>query len=518
MDPPKDIEATTRRTQEDDVPIPIFSIPNEITMLIFSFACRPSPIFCRNRRSGFNAEELSQYAREEGQELTISQVCQAWRDISHACPELWSSFHYYSKYNRQYFTPRLRTYLERAQSSLMTLWVCFSSTEDVSTVFEMLRRADNSRWQKISLVFDRNYTREGKMGWVPPKVKLPADADSVHRFSYDNLERLDVGCPDAYWLWMNSDINRIIGDVASTPRLAALRVDAGVLILQPNFAKMYRASLSVLQLHGWGHWSISWQTFLSIFSNFPNLTTLTISGFVFSRAPAAAPDMAAQKTVAPSLQYLRISTSIVQSLWLYLHAPRLKHLAINQVQLSDWHFPWGDDIARDAGPPMFPSLEVLALVNCTPDLYNDLRCAASISHATRTISQLVISRDYTDAAPNDARHYEMMKHARALRAFWPASTVAHVHVFYTAPAYGAQEYISYPRALRVMRWRKRVLGDGWTLRVSRGFARRWSEEAPELWDVAVAQGLVEPVLPDEHAQPGDADPRWTYEAGFAADW
>ena len=168
MEPPKDIEASTRRTEDDDAPLPIFSIPNEITMLIFSFACHPSPIFCRNRRSGFNAEELSQYAREEGQELTISQVCQAWRSISHAYPELWSSFHYYSKYSRQYFTARLDTYLERAQSSLMALWVCFSTTEDVSTVFEMLRRANNSRWQKISLVFDRNYIREGKMGWVPP--------------------------------------------------------------------------------------------------------------------------------------------------------------------------------------------------------------------------------------------------------------------------------------------------------------------------------------------------------------
>ncbi len=83
---------------------------------------------------------------------------------------------------------------------------------------------------------------------------------------------------------------------------------------------------------------------------------------------------------------------------------------------------------------MFPALEVLALVNCTPDLYNDLRCVASIAHATRTISQLVISRDYTDAAPDDGRQYEMMKHAHALRAFWPAGTVAHIHVFYTAPA------------------------------------------------------------------------------------
>ena len=131
----------------------------------------------------------------------------------------------------------------------------------------------------------------------------------------------------------------------------------------------------------------------------------------------------------------------------------------------------------------------------------------------------MISRDYTDAASNDGGQYEMMMQAHALRAFWPASTVAHVHVFYTAPAYGTQEYINYPRALRVvMRWRKRVLGDGWTLRISRGFARRWSADAPELWEVAVAQGLVEPVLPDTDALPGDADPRWTYEAGFAADW
>lgn len=515
MDPSKNIETVTRQTQDNDACLPIFSVPNEITMLIFSFACNPSPIFCQNRRFGFKVEELSHFAREEGQELTVSQVCRAWRSISHAYPELWSSFHYFSKYNRQHFTARFHAYLERAQSNLMTLWVCFSTTEDVTIIFEMLRCTNNSRWRKISLMFDRNYTRESGMGWVPRREQHSPDADSAHRFAYDNLETLDVGCPDGYWLWMDSDINRIIGDVTSAPRLAALRVDAGATILQPSFGKMCRTSLSALQLHGLGAWSISWDTFLSIFSNFPNLATLTISGYVFSRAPTVVPGIATQKVVAPNLQYLRISAS-AQWLWLFLRAPRLKHLAINQVRLSDWHFPWGNDISNDRSPPMFPSLELLALVNCTPDLYDDLQCVTSLAHATRTISQLVIAREYNETEPNYVRHSEMIVQAPSLRPFWPSSGVSHIHMFYTAPAYGTREYLNFPRALRVMRWRKRVLGDGWKLCISSGFARRWNADAPELWEAAVAQELVEPVMRDEHPPLGDADPIWTYEAGFAA--
>ncbi|KJA19076.1 hypothetical protein HYPSUDRAFT_44530 [Hypholoma sublateritium FD-334 SS-4] len=510
MGPSKDIEtATTHQTQDNDACLPIFSIPNEITMLIFSFACHPSPIFGQSRMHGFNAEELSHFAREEGHELTVSHVCRSWRSISLAYAELWSSFHYFSKYNRQHFTARRRAYLERAQSSLLTLWVCFSSTEDVTNIFQMLRCTNNSRWRKISLLFDRNYSLERKMVWVLPRQQHSPDANA-HRFSYDNLETLDVGCPDGYWLWMNSDINRIIGEVACTPRLAALRVDAGATILQP-FGKMHRASLSVLQLHSWGHWGLSWETFLSIFSNFPNLTTLTISGCIFSSAPSTV----TQKVIAPNLQYLRISSNTVLWLWLYLHAPRLRHLSITQARLSDWRFPWGDDILGDASPPMFPSLEVLTLVNCTPHLYDDLRCVASLAHATRTISQLVIAREYSETEPKDARQYEMMVQTPSMRPFWPSNGVSPIHIFYTAPAYGTRNYIDFFRALRVLRWRKRLLGDGWTLRISPAFVRRWSADAPELWEVAVAEGLVEPVLRDERPRPGDVDPCWTYEAGFA---
>ncbi|KJA19075.1 hypothetical protein HYPSUDRAFT_902051 [Hypholoma sublateritium FD-334 SS-4] len=515
MDPFENTEITIHQTQDNDAcpPIlPIFSIPSEITMLIFSFACHPSPIICQNRRSGIKAEELSHFAREEGQELTISHVCRAWRSISHADPALWSTFHYFSKYDRQHFTARHHAYLERAQSNLLTLWVCFSTAEDVTIILGMLRCTNNSRWRKISLAFDRHYTlgRESEIGWVPQQHS--PDADSPHRFNYSNLETLDIGCSrgHGYLLWMNTDIVRMISDVASTPRLVALRMDAAVNIPQPNFGKVCRASLSVLQLHGLGQWNISWDSFLSIFSNFPNITALTISGYVFGRTPTAASAMATEMVVAPNLQYLRISAS-AQWLW-SLRAPRLKHLAINQ----DWHFPWGNSFVHDTNPPMFPSLELLALVNCPRDLYDDLQCVTSLAHATRTISQLVIVREYREAEPNYVRHSEVMVKASSLLPLWPSSGVSPSHMFYTAPAYGTHDYLNFPRALRVMRWRKRVLGDGWTMRISSDFAQRWKTDAPELWEVAVAEGLIEPALCNERPHPGDADPCWTYEAGFAA--
>lgn len=84
--------------------LPIFSLPNEVLLIIFKCARYPS----WTKAPGHDASALkfchAQRSAEEHKridcricrfpEMSISQVCHLWRALSLGCFELWSTFNY----------------------------------------------------------------------------------------------------------------------------------------------------------------------------------------------------------------------------------------------------------------------------------------------------------------------------------------------------------------------------------------------------------------------------------------
>lgn len=137
-------------------PAPILAFPNEITMLIFSLACDQSRHLFRKRSTDFgDSGEQEQRISERAQELTISHVCHAWREVSLGYSMLWSVFNHFPKSSVGHLTDRLTTYLARAQANSMDLWAHVSGLDDLQCLLKILELY-SPRWRRISLTFDEH--------------------------------------------------------------------------------------------------------------------------------------------------------------------------------------------------------------------------------------------------------------------------------------------------------------------------------------------------------------------------
>ncbi|KJA26881.1 hypothetical protein HYPSUDRAFT_1034140 [Hypholoma sublateritium FD-334 SS-4] len=369
---------------------PILAFPNEITMLIFNLACDRSRLLFRQRSTAFgHFEEQEQHISEGAQELTISHVCHAWREISLDYSVLWSTINHFPKSPVGRLTDRLTTYLARAQANLMDLWAHVSGLDDLQCLLKILQLC-SSRWRRISLTFDEH-----------SMCRLPTRTVQLKRLKiFRNLETFDIYHPGGVDIGVDIDLMTESGQICTMatigPRLTSLRVDHRLFLqsLRLRAPKIHQNCLSHLQLESGSATAqrLPWSSFLLILAEFTKLVSLSLSSLIFD-PPRRRPRIGEiNAIVAPNLQYFRCADKEVAVwMWLYFRAPRLKFLTFNRVTLRDHHLRNFRYVVHDMHEQIFPSLETLTFANCFFHFVLSADGMRPIIDATRNITHLKIS-------------------------------------------------------------------------------------------------------------------------------
>lgn len=212
-------EILSLRREYNASAVALLAMPKDVTRSIFSFACL-------RKKYGDSAPG------DEAQEI-ISHVCQSWRSEALAYPELWTLFSHCPKYTEVHLTDRLTTYLERAQSKILNIWVHHSTDSDTLDSLLAQLKKHSSRWQGISLTSEES-TRDSLLTPADPTLQ---STGSDQMICFDNLETLDIDD-----LMSTTLLNRILA-----PKLARLRVNVSSLLTYHALGT-YQDRLSVLHL------------------------------------------------------------------------------------------------------------------------------------------------------------------------------------------------------------------------------------------------------------------------------
>ncbi|KAF8959703.1 hypothetical protein BDZ97DRAFT_1836532, partial [Flammula alnicola] len=367
--------------------LPILKLPFELAYMIFKLAY-----------------DTSSGGHSIGIEVVVSHVCRSWRSISIACPELWSTFNHPScAVHRQESIHRLVTYLERSCNKPLNLSFHVSSEDRsagrpaIANVLEKII-LHVSRWRQLSISISN--------AW--PANYLFKQLESL---SAPNLELLEIYTSE-FDLDRIQRVTKRVCFLGGTPKLRSLRMDSGCFI-SCKLPTTVNIRLITLQLERLSSHRVihPWKDFLALLSS-PDLVNLSLAGNFFAK-PNRSPGIQPTKVTATHLTNFRCSDkNVAQHMWNSIRAPRLQLLVLKGAHFDLSTFPYS--IISVNNPPLFPSLETLALINC--ESVPRAITVERLTEVTKNITRLVVSQN--PLGKNNVVDY-MIKLIAPPRILWP---------------------------------------------------------------------------------------------------
>lgn len=356
-------------------PLPIFSLPNEISLIIFRDVrycnwlgppAEPNLEYRCDTKRNYDDHEQCRLCRSAA--MDISQVCHSWRALALGSPELWSTFNYTGR-EWGFSNIRLLLYLQRSRERLLDIRLDFplDCHDQIPSVVDMLF-PHFSRVRLLSLRVDSSHD--------------PADFFNCmqHYVSADNLETLEVFTFRSFhdwrgdWDWETD--GRPIFKNRMAPKLTSLRIQSSDYNL--FLPKSSETHITVLQFDS--IIEMDWLTFNRVLT-LPALSTLTLS------TDMDAPPPQQSSIIAPNLQYLRTRSEETMSyICLYLQAPCLELLVLRGIHIYGWQFPSTGVFDKQYEP--FPSLKTICFADCHAPLVNSF--LNELAQATTSVTHLVV--------------------------------------------------------------------------------------------------------------------------------
>ncbi len=373
-----------KQTAKDDdiassILSPIFSLPNEVFLLIFKYTQYPSSIRAPGRNAALEFCYTQRSAEEHKRtdcraccftEMSISQVCRLWRALSLGCAELWSTYNYIGR-EWGFSHSRLPLYLERSRTRLLDLRLHFPencSHPRILDTAEMLM-PHISRWRLLSVHFD--CFRHQDFFFISIKFHSAANLRTLESCRYRNPAN-----------WQNRNLERSYGLMPMcgiAPKLTCLRMECSDI---KNTLLLSSHPITVLQLDR--ATDMSWEALKNI------LRLTTLRSLSLSHADIVNFHTSHQPIIAPSLRHFRYQhKGTMFCLWRLLKAPLLELLIIKDLYFDDeWsYFP---SMPQENECDNFPSLKTIGLISCkvTPNVYNS--ALFTLSLATPNVTHLMI--------------------------------------------------------------------------------------------------------------------------------
>ncbi|KJA19092.1 hypothetical protein HYPSUDRAFT_902641 [Hypholoma sublateritium FD-334 SS-4] len=363
---------------------PIFSLPNEVLLLIFEYAYYTCRFEVRDIRN--DEEDLGWDHCDDDRDITrticnncrtiemdLSHVCHLWRVLAHGYSELWSTFNYRCR-QWGYRELRLPMYLARSRERPLDIWLDIYKQHypQISMIMSILL-PHAARWRRFSVRL------EG--GDADPSVFFrsigPFDAKNLETFEItlycDNLPNTDCTVQ-----WPGHP-GRIFKN-RRAPKLTSMRVDLAF----SNLCWPAVSNLTVLQFDSSSNArfarAITRRSFCAILQ-LPNLASLTLADYILTSNQAGPMPV----IVAPNLRHLRcMDNEILTYIWGILKAPVLELLVLKGANISHWLFP-PEDSSDSPGLPYLPSLRTLCFLNCEAfDEPHSAQIFSRFAHATRS--------------------------------------------------------------------------------------------------------------------------------------
>ncbi|KAG2023871.1 hypothetical protein CC2G_001478 [Coprinopsis cinerea AmutBmut pab1-1] len=292
-------------------------LPSEVLCLIFSHCLSSS-------KPAEGQGSFPYEAEKRPPEITITHVCQHWRQHALQFPQLWSTFRYKTPKWRRDPIQRFNAYMERSYPLSVDLYVYLKGVphEDLSILQAAAHHVE--RWRGVNIVSDDN-----NFDWSKLQTALEHKAAQ-------NLEYLSFR-PSLVVTGHTSNghvtpVSRLDPKILTlgAPKLSQVRLDATV----PYFflPPLSNASTICLDAKYMGPTSVTWGAFLGILA-LPNLENLSIGGHVVSPPNS---DQLHEPILVASLKHLRWSSDgeRLSQFISHLDAPNLESLILCGMQLA----------------------------------------------------------------------------------------------------------------------------------------------------------------------------------------
>ncbi len=436
-------------------PAPILALPNEITLLIFTLVCDSSqPLSRKPIASIFDDSdciEQKQYISERAQEMTISHVCHAWREICIDYPFLWSNFNHFQNSSVARLEDRLTAYLARAQAIMIDPWA-HVSVFDVLQCLTMIQAIDNTPWRQIYMVFNKT---SGHSSPIPTGL-----VNAMH-------SKQDVD----------------------------LDYQRGLLIHTRNIRHNCLSHLQLDSVTVGQQRRLPWTDFLVILSEFPSLVSLSLSKLIFD-PPQGQPNLEEiNAVVAPALQYFRCADKNVATwMWLYFRAPQLKLLSLDNILIHDTYLQHFEDVVHRMHEHVFPSLKTLVFTDCLFHCHLHPDGMRPVIKATRNITHLKVSYSLSAGAAHKTPLYWMTQVLPQKEVWSHLNTVSIIRrqLLPNENIFDEENISEFLNRIIERRW---LLNHFCKLRMHDDLARQWKAKDPILWDCMVAEELFEHLPP-----------------------
>ncbi|KAH6917597.1 hypothetical protein BKA70DRAFT_339252 [Coprinopsis sp. MPI-PUGE-AT-0042] len=472
-------------------------VPSEILCLIFSY--------CLSTPNLTGAGNYVSGGERPAPEVTLSHVCQHWRQMALGYPQLWSSFRYRTRKWRRDPINRLHAYLDRSNPLCIDLHISLKGAphEDMAILDLAAQHVD--RWHGLTLVSEDN-----KFDWSRLQSALcDKSAPNLEYMTFRPSLAVVAGGDHVHVLPIRQLTPKIFRRGA--PKLTQIRLDATV----PYFFLPPLANVTTLSLDAkyYGPRSISWAAFLDII-NLPSLENLSIGGYIIG--PPLASDDTGEAIFARNLKHIRWSSDgvLLGFLFSYLDAPCLESAIFCGISL-----PHDPSPALSTAKANLPSLRSLYIIECGTLSAHFIRFLASASPNLKHLSM-----SYYQPWEGDLLTYLNRESKNEGRTHWRRleSLTCYLHNVYEVEPY--LEFVGVRSERNKEDDRPPLL-----LRVGRRLFESWEWECEMFGDYRQLKDLcfVEPwystsdILP-QHWPPGaDADPlsnEGSTQFNFAVDW
>ena len=252
-------DSSSYASDASEIFYPVLSLPIEITVMIFEAAC---------------IEPRSSIS--DNTEVIISHVCHSWRAISLSCPQLWSTFKHDGRVlERPVLRPQLSAYIERSQNRLLDFAFEAEGGIDLFAVVQLYIVPNISRLRRLALCLSSD--AEFAMYILELFEFLPMD--NLEIFELHLREGSEEGSDE-------EDSEPTFSFKGRAPRLKAIRTVGRFLRLFHAGTALAQSNITDFQLDASRHFMLQWNDFPSFFANASTLTTLSLSGKIFTgRSP-----------------------------------------------------------------------------------------------------------------------------------------------------------------------------------------------------------------------------------------
>lgn len=368
---------------------PIFSLPNELILLVFKYAYYTCRFEVRDIRN--DEEDLGWDHCEDDTdtnrticnncrtiETDISHVCHLWRVLSLGYSELWSTFNYRCR-QWGYTELRLPIYLARSRERPLDIWLDIYKQHypQISVIMSILL-PHAARWRRFSVRLEGGDSDPNHFF----RSLIPFDAKNLETFE---ITQYRTSSSNDDWTIHWSRYPGSIFRNRQAPKLTSMRIDLAF----SNLCWPAVSNLTVLQFDSSSNarfsYSMTWRSLFCILQ-VPTLTSLTLAGCIFASNQL----VTMPAIVAPNLRHLRcIDNEVLTHVWKILKAPLLELLVLKDTNIACWSFPL-DDSPDSPGLPYLPSLKTLCLMDCkASDVPHCAETFSRLAHATRSATNVI---------------------------------------------------------------------------------------------------------------------------------